>query len=191
MPVVPTVNDLNQNRYFDLFSKLLNDRIILITEGIDEYLMGIVIGQLLYLDAKDESEPISIYISSSDGSVMSALAIVDTMNLIKAPIHTYALGLVGSVASLIFVTGAIRNILPHSQLLLHQPLNQTRGQASDIEIHAKNMVKLKEKIVKLIADKTGKSEKIIHKEIDRDRFFDANEAVEFNLADNIIVSLKG
>lgn len=191
MPIVPTVNDLNQNRYFDLFSKLLNDRIVLITESIDDYLMGIVIGQLLYLDAKDEKEPISIYISSADGSLMSALAIVDTMNLIKAPIHTYALGLVGSVASLIFVNGETRNILPHAQLLLHQPFNQTRGQASDIEIHAKNMLKLKDKVVKILSDKTGKSEKLIHKEIDRDRFFDAQESLDFNLADNIIHSLKG
>ncbi len=193
MPIIPTVKDVSPKgeRYFDLFSKLLNDRIIVITEEINDQMMGIIVSQLLYLEAEDSDEPIHMYIASPGGSVMSGLSIIDTMNLITAPVHTYAMGLVASMGALIFTCGekGHRYILPNAEVMIHQPLGGYQGQASDIEIHANHIIRLKARLYKILSKATGKTVKTIEKESDRDNYFEADEAIKFGLADEIITQI--
>lgn len=194
MPMIPTVKDLSPRgeRYFDLFSKLLNDRIIVITEDVNDHMMGVVVSQLLYLEAEDSESPIHLYISSPGGSVMAGLAILDTMQLINAPVHTYAMGMVASMASVLFACGekGHRYILPNAEVMIHQPLGGYSGQASDIEIHANHILKLKTRLYKILSDATGKTVKTIEKASDRDNYLEAKEAIEFGLADTIISKLE-
>jgi len=194
MPIIPTVKDRSPRgeKYFDLFSKLLNDRVIMITEQIDDHMMGIIVSQLLYLEAEDSGEPIHIYISSPGGSVMAGLAILDTMQLISAPVHTYAMGMVASMAAVLFTCGepGHRYILPNAEIMIHQPLGGTSGQASDIEIQANHIISLKKRLYKIISKATGKSVKIIEKESDRDNYFEASVAIEFGLADTILKAIN-
>ncbi len=194
MPMIPTVKDRSPRgeRYFDLFSKLLNDRIIVITEQIDDHMMGVIVSQLLYLEAEDSEEPIHIYISSPGGSVMAGLAILDTMQIINAPVYTYAMGMVASMAAVIFTCGekGHRYILPNAEIMIHQPLGGTSGQASDIEIQANHIIGLKKRLYKIIAKATGKNVRTIEKESDRDNYFEATKAIEFGLADTILTSLS-
>jgi len=193
MPMIPTVKDRSPRgeRYFDLFSKLLNDRVIMITEQIDDHMMGVIVSQLLYLEAEDSEEPIHIYISSPGGSVMAGLAILDTMQLISSPVHTYAMGMVASMAAVIFTCGekGHRYILPNAEVMIHQPLGGTQGQASDIEIQANHIISLKKRLYKIIAKATGKNVRTIEKESDRDNYFEASKAIEFGLADTVLTSL--
>ena len=194
MPMIPTVKDRSPRgeRYFDLFSKLLNDRVIMITEQIDDHMMGVIVSQLLYLEAEDSEEPIHIYISSPGGSVMAGFAILDTMQLIKAPVYTYAMGMVASMAAVLFTCGekGHRYILPNAEVMIHQPLGGTQGQASDIEIQANHIIKLKKRLYKIISKATGKNVRTIEKESDRDNYFEASEAIKFGLADTILDSLS-
>jgi len=194
MPMIPTVKDVSPRgeRYFDLFSKLLNDRVIVITEQVDDYMMGVIVAQLLYLEALDNEEPIHIYISSPGGSVMAGLAILDTMQLISAPVHTYAMGMVASMAAVLFTCGepGHRYILPNAEVMIHQPLGGASGQASDIEIQANHILNLKRRLYKILAKATGKQVRTIEKESDRDNFFEAAEAVKFGLADTILESIS-
>ncbi|MBN2816546.1 MAG: ATP-dependent Clp protease proteolytic subunit [Campylobacterales bacterium] len=194
MPIIPTVKDRSPKgeRYFDIFSKLLNDRVIIITEQIDDHMMGIIVSQLLYLEAEDSSEPIHIYVSSPGGSVMAGLAILDTMQLITAPVHTYAMGMVASMAAVIFTCGekGHRYILPNAEVMIHQPLGGAQGQASDIEIQANHIISLKRRLYKIIAKATGKNVKTIEKASDRDNYFEAAQAIEFGLADTILTKLS-
>jgi ATP-dependent Clp protease protease subunit len=194
MPIIPTVKDRSPRgeRYFDLFSKLLNDRVIMITEQIDDNMMGVIVSQLLYLEAEDSNEPIHIYISSPGGSVMAGLAILDTMQLISAPVHTYAMGMVASMAAVLFTCGepGHRYILPNAEVMIHQPLGGTQGQASDIEIQANHIIKLKKRLYKIISKATGRNVRTIEKESDRDNYFEAVEAIKFGLADSILESLS-
>lgn len=194
MPIIPTVKDRSPRgeRYFDLFSKLLNDRVIMITEQIDDHMMGVIVSQLLYLEAEDSNEPIHIYISSPGGSVMAGLAILDTMQLISAPVHTYAMGMVASMAAVLFTCGepGHRYILPNAEVMIHQPLGGTQGQASDIEIQANHIIKLKKRLYKIISKATGRNVRTIEKESDRDNYFEAVEAIKFGLADSILESLS-
>lgn len=190
MPYIPTVKDLSPKgeRYFDLFSKLLGDRVIVITEPIDDHMMGIIVSQLLYLEAMDPDEPIHMYISSPGGSVMAGLAILDTMNLINAPVHTYAMGLVASMAAVLFACGekGHRMMLPNAEIMIHQPLGGYSGQASDIEIHTKHILNLKRRLYTILSEATGQSVKTIEKESDRDNYMEATAAIKFGLADEIL-----
>lgn len=192
MPLIPTVRDRSPRgeRYFDLFSKLLNDRVIMITEPIDDHMMGVIVSQLLYLEAEDSEEPIHMYISSPGGSVMAGLAILDTMQLVNAPVHTYAMGMVASMAAVLFTCGepGHRYIMPNAEVMIHQPLGGASGQASDIEIQANHIISLKHRLYKIIAKATGKTPKAIEKASDRDNYFEAKAAIEFGLADSIIES---
>ncbi len=194
MPMIPTVKDRSPRgeRYFDLFSKLLNDRVIMITEQIDDHMMGVIVSQLLYLEAEDSESPIHIYISSPGGSVMAGLAILDTMQLIEAPVHTYAMGMVASMAAVLFTCGekGHRYILPNAEVMIHQPLGGTSGQASDIEIQANHIISLKKRLYEILSEATGKSTKTIEKESDRDNYFVAAEAIKFGLADTILESIS-
>lgn len=193
MPYIPTVKDRSPRgeRYFDLFSKLMGDRVLMITEPVDDHMMGIIVSQLLYLEAEDSEEPIHMYISSPGGSVMAGLAILDTMNLISAPVHTYAMGMVASMAAVLFSAGekGHRYIMPNAEVMIHQPLGGTSGQASDIEIQANHILKLKKRLYKILSQATGKQVKTIEKESDRDNYFEAEAAIKFGLADKILESI--
>ena len=193
MPYIPTVKDRTPRgeRYFDLFSKLMGDRIVMITEPIDDHMMGIIVSQLLYLEAEDSSEPIHMYISSPGGSVMAGLAILDTMQLISAPVHTYGLGMVASMAAVLFTCGepGHRYVLPNAEVMIHQPLGGAQGQASDIEIQANHIINLKKRLYKIIADATGNTVKTIEKASDRDNYFAADDAIKFGLADQILTAI--
>ncbi len=188
--MIPTVKDRSQRgeRYFDLFSKLMNDRVIMITEPIDDYMMGIIVSQLLYLEAEDSDEPIHMYISSPGGSVMAGLAILDTMELIHAPVYTYAMGMVASMAAVLFACGekGHRYIMPNAEVMIHQPLGGTSGQASDIEIQANHILNLKKRLYKILAKATKQHVKTIEKQSDRDNYFEALEAIKFGLADTVL-----
>lgn len=194
MPIIPTVKDRSPRgeRYFDLFSKLLNDRVIIITEQVDDHMMGIIVSQLLYLEAEDAGEPIHIYISSPGGSVMAGLAILDTMQLITSPVYTYAMGMVASMAAVLFACGekGHRYMLPNAEIMIHQPLGGASGQASDIEIQAKHILNLKRRLYKILSTATGKQVKTIEKESDRDNYFEAKEAIAFGLADEVITQIS-
>lgn len=194
MPIIPTVKDRSPKgeRYFDLFSKLLNDRVIMITETIDDQMMGVIVSQLLYLEAEDSSEPIHMYISSPGGSVMAGLAILDTMSLINAPVHTYAMGMVASMAAVLFSCGesSHRYIMPNAEIMIHQPLGGASGQASDIEIQAQHILSLKKRLYKILSKATGQNIRTIEKQSDRDNYFEAKEAIAFGLADKVIEQKK-
>ncbi len=193
MPYIPTVKDRSPRgeRYFDLFSKLMGDRVLMITEPVDDHMMGVIVSQLLYLEAEDSEEPIHMYISSPGGSVMAGLAILDTMQLISAPVHTYAMGMVASMAAVLFTCGekGHRYIMPNAEVMIHQPLGGTSGQASDIEIQAKHILNLKKRLYKILSQATGKQVKTIEKESDRDNYFEAEEAIKFGLADTILETI--
>lgn len=193
MPYIPTVKDRSPKgeRYFDLFSKLMGDRVLMITEPIDDHMMGIIVSQLLYLEAEDSDEPIHMYISSPGGSVMAGLAILDTMQLITAPVHTYAMGMVASMAAVLFSCGekGHRYIMPNAEVMIHQPLGGTSGQASDIEIQARHILKLKKRLYEILSTATNQSVKTIEKESDRDNYFEAEEAIKFGLGDSILKTI--
>lgn len=193
MPYIPTVKDRSPKgeRYFDLFSKLMSDRVLMITEPIDDHMMGIIVSQLLYLEAEDSEEPIHMYISSPGGSVMAGLAILDTMQLITAPVHTYAMGMVASMAAVLFTCGekGHRYIMPNAEVMIHQPLGGTSGQASDIEIQARHILNLKRRLYVILSSATGQSVKTIEKESDRDNYFEAEDAIKFGLGDSILQTI--
>ncbi len=194
MPYIPTVKDRSPRgeRYFDLFSKLMGDRVLMITEPVDDHMMGVIVSQLLYLEAEDSSEPIHMYISSPGGSVMAGLAILDTMQLIQAPVHTYAMGMVASMAAVLFTCGepGHRYIMPNAEVMIHQPLGGTSGQASDNEIQSNHILKLKKRLYKIISKATGKHVKTIEKESDRDNYFEAVDAIKFGLADTVLETIS-
>ena len=174
----------------DLLTKMLDDRVIMLMTPVNNISMTSVISQLLYLNVKDPSSPIHLYISSPGGSVLDGYGIIDTMNLIEAPVYTYTIGLAASMGALIFLNGAKRYMLPHSELMLHQPLGGVSGQASDIEITANRIIKMKKDINEMIATKCNLDIEKVEKFIDRDRYFNATEALEYGLADEIIKKIE-
>ena len=174
----------------DLLTKMLDDRVIMLMTPVNNISMTSVISQLLYLNVKDPSSPIHLYISSPGGSVLDGYGIIDTMNLIEAPVYTYTIGLAASMGALIFLNGDKRYMLPHSELMLHQPLGGVSGQASDIEITANRIIKMKKDINEMIATRCNLDIEKVEKFIDRDRYFNATEAIEYGLADEIIKKIE-
>lgn len=175
-------------RAYDIYSRLLKDRIIFLGSAIDDGVANAVIAQLLFLDSQNAKEDIKLYINSPGGVVSSALAIYDTMQYVKADVQTICVGLAASGAALLLSSGAKgkRFILPNGEVLIHQVMGGTQGQATDIDIHAKHILKLKDKLNKIMAKHTGqKIEKII-KDTDRDYFMSAEEAKEYGIVDKII-----
>ena len=172
----------------DIFSRLLHDRIIMIHEPITPSLLATIVPQLLYLDAVSD-EPIHLYISSPGGEVMSGLAILDVITAIKSPVYTYALGMVASMAAILYCHGEKRFVLPNAQIMIHQPLGGVQGQASDIEITAQQIIKIKKKLNVMLSVCTGQPLEVIENVTDRDNYFDAAEAVEFGLADELFESV--
>jgi ATP-dependent Clp protease protease subunit len=174
-------------RAYDIYSRLLVDRIIFLGTPIDDTVANSVIAQLLFLD-QDSDKDILLYINSPGGSVTAGLGILDTMNYVKADVATICIGQAASMGALLLCSGAKgkRSILPNSRVLIHQPLGGTRGQASDIEIHANEIIRLKKRLNGIMADATGKNIEQIKLDTDRDNIMDADEAVAYGLVDEII-----
>ena len=189
MPSITYTKDDKEIRS-DLLTKMLEDRVIMLMTPVNNISMTSVISQLLYLNVKDNKSPIHLYISSPGGSVLDGYGIIDTMNLIEAPVYTYTIGLAASMGALIFLNGAKRYMLPHSELMLHQPLGGVSGQASDIEITANRIIKMKKDINEMIATRCNLDIEKVEKFIDRDRYFNATEAIHFGLADEIIKKIE-
>lgn len=187
--LIPTVIDKTNNseRVYDIYSRLLKDRIIIINGEIDNNLSNSVVAQLLYLDSISNDD-ISIYINSPGGSVTDGFAIYDTMNYIKSDVSTIGMGICASMAAFLLSSGAKgkRYILPNGEVMIHQPLGGVKGQATEIKIAAEHILKTKEKLNKILSINTGKDLSIIEKDTDRDNFMDSNEALNYGIIDKII-----
>ncbi|MDX1644736.1 MAG: ATP-dependent Clp protease proteolytic subunit [Thermoanaerobaculia bacterium] len=176
-------------RAYDIYSRLLKDNIIFLGRPIDDDHASLVIAQMLYLEAENPEKDISLYINSPGGSTSAGLAIYDTMQYIKPDVSTYCVGQAASMAAVLLAAGAEgkRTVLPNSRILIHQPwLSGLRGQQTDIEIHAKDMLQLRDRIDQILADHTGKSKEEIHDDTERDKILSAEEAVEYGLADRVM-----
>ena len=174
-------------RSYDIFSRLLEDRIVFLNGEINDQTANLVIAQLIYLEGKDPDKDIMMYINSPGGSVVSGMAIYDTMNYIKCDVSTICVGLAASMAAILLSSGAKgkRIALPNSEVMIHQPLGGFEGQASDIKIHAEHMMKTRKLINKILAENTGMPVETIEKDTDRDNFMSAEEAKKYGLIDAI------
>ena len=179
-------------RAFDIFSRLLKDRIIFIVGGIDDYVANLVVAQLLFLESEDPKKDIFMYINSPGGVISSGLSILDTMNYLKCDVSTVCFGQAASMGAVLLSCGAKgkRFALPNSRVMIHQPLGGARGQATDIEIQAKEILTLKEKLNKILAEKTNQSLKKIASDTERDYFMNAEEAVKYGLVDEVLTERK-
>ncbi len=191
--LVPTVVEKTAEgeRAFDIYSRLLKERIIFVGTAIDDNVANLIIAQLLFLAAEDPKKDITIYVNSPGGSVSAGLAIIDTMNFIAPKVSTVCVGIAASMGAMILMSGekGKRFILPHSEVMIHQPLGGTEGQASDIAIHAKHILDTKEVLYKIIQKCTGKDLKTVEADCDRDNFIRANEAVKYGLVDKVITKV--
>ena len=176
-------------RAYDIYSRLLKERIIFLVGPINDNVANLVVAQLLFLESEGVKD-ISIYINSPGGSVYSGLAIFDTMNYLKSDISTLCIGQVASMGALLLCAGAKgkRHVLPNSRVMIHQPLGGFQGQASDIEIHAKEILQLKKKLNSILSKQTGQNEELIEKDTDRDNFMDAAQAVKYGIVDSILTT---
>ncbi len=190
MPLVPMVVKRTHEgeRSMDLYSRLLDERIVMLTEGIDSTVAGIIVSQLLYLQSEDSTKDITMYINSPGGQVIGMWSIIDTMNLIKNDISTVCIGLAASAASFILANGTKgkRMILPHAEVMIHQPMGGTQGQASDIQIQANQILKTKRQGEEFMAAKTGQKVMKISKDMDRDYYMTAEESIKYGVVDKII-----
>ena len=191
MNFVPNVLEKSSNgeRVYDLYSRLLKDRIILLNGEINDNTANIVVSELLYLDSINH-EDICIYINSPGGSITSGMAIYDTMNYIKSDVSTICIGMAASMAAFLLSSGkkGKRYALPNSEVMIHQPLGGAQGQATEIKIAATRILKLKDKLNKILAENTGKDLKTIENDTERDYFLDSNEAKEYGIIDDILKS---
>jgi ATP-dependent Clp protease, protease subunit len=191
MSLVPYVVEQTSRgeRSYDIFSRLLNDRIVFLGEEVNDTTASLVVAQLLYLEAQDPDKDIQFYINSPGGSVSAGLAIYDTMQYIKADVSTICIGLAASMGAFLLAAGAKgkRVALPNSEIMIHQPSGGFRGQATDIQIHAENILRTKEQLNRILAENTGKTIEVIRDATERDKFMTAAEAKEFGLIDNVIV----
>lgn len=190
MNLVPTVIEQSARgeRAYDIYSRLLKDRIIFLTGEINDTMANSVIAQLLFLDAQDSEKDIYLYINSPGGSVTSGLAIYDTMNFIGADVQTIVIGMAASMASVILAAGTKgkRYALPNAEVMIHQPLGGAQGQATEIEIAAKHILQTKERLNKILSDHTGQSLEVIEADTDRDNYMLAEEAKEYGLIDEVM-----
>jgi ATP-dependent Clp protease, protease subunit len=190
MPLVPTVIEHNSrgDREYDLYSRLLNERIVFVGTPIDDEVSNLIVAQLLHLESADPEKDISIYVNSPGGDVYSGLAIYDTMQFIKPDVQTICFGVAASMGSLLLTGGAKgkRLALPNSKILIHQPSAGFEGQATDIDIHAREVLALRGRIDEIYAEHTGRPLEQIHDDLERDRFFSASEAADYGLIDRVI-----
>lgn len=192
--LIPTVIEKSQfgERAYDIYSRLLKDRVVFIGGPIDDTLANIVIAQLLFLVSEDDKEDVRLYINSPGGSVTSAMAIYDTMQYLKSDIETICIGQAASAAAVLLAAGSKgkRYALPNSRIMIHQPMGEVGGQASDIAIHAQEILRVKENIISILANHTGKSEAQVEKDSERDRYMSAQKAKEYGIIDKVIEKQK-
>ena len=190
MPLVPMVVEQSARgeRSFDIYSRLLNERIVFLGTPVDDQISNLIVAQLLHLESDDPDKDISLYINSPGGSIYAGLAIYDTMQFIKPDVQTICFGVAMSMGALLLAGGAKgkRMALPNSRILIHQPSGGFEGVAADIEIHAREVIDLRRRIDEIYAKHTGRSQEQVHDDMERDRFFKADEAVEYGLIDRVI-----
>ncbi|MEN3239809.1 ATP-dependent Clp endopeptidase proteolytic subunit ClpP [Fructilactobacillus sanfranciscensis] len=192
MPLVPTVveNSPQGERAYDIYSRLLKDRIIMLSGEIEDNMANAIIAQLLFLDAQDSDKDIYLYINSPGGVITSGMAIYDTMNFIKSDVQTIVMGMAASMASVLATAGTKgkRFALPHSQIMIHQPSGGAQGQQTEIEIAAKEILKARKMINKLLADHSGQPLEKIDRDTERDNYLSAQQAVDYGLIDGIMTN---
>ena len=192
--LIPTVIEKTQNgeRAYDIYSRLLKERIIFLGEEVNHHTAASTVAQLLFLEAEDPKKDITLYINSPGGQIQSGLAIVDTMKHIKPDVSTVCIGMAASMGAVILSQGAKgkRFMLPNSEVMIHQPLTGVEGQASDIEITAKHILKLKDKLYTMMAEACGKTKEQLEKDGDRDYWMDAKDSLKYGIVDNILKNKK-
>ena len=192
MSLVPYVIEQTSRgeRSYDIYSRLLKDRIIFLGEEVNDVSAGLIVSQLLFLEAEDPGKDIQLYINSPGGSITSGFAIYDTMNFIKCDVSTMCVGMAASMGAFLLAAGAKgkRKALPNSEIMIHQPLGGAQGQSVDVEIYAKRLIKTREKLNEILSEKTGQPIDVIARDTDRDNFMSAEEALEYGLIDQIVSS---
>ncbi len=192
MPLVPMVIERSARgeREFDIFSRLLNERIVFLGSPVDDQVANLIVAQLLHLESADPDKDISLYINTPGGSIYAGLAVYDTMNFIKPDVATICCGIAMSMGSLLLAGGAAgkRMALPNSRILIHQPSAGFEGQSSDIEIHALEILKTRRRVDEIYAKHTGRPVEEVHEAMERDRFFKSDEAKEYGLIDRVLTS---
>ncbi len=189
MSLVPMVIEQTGRgeRSFDIYARLLNDRIIMLCEEVNDTTASLVVAQLLYLEAQDPDKDISLYINSPGGSVTAGMAIYDTMNYIKCDVSTICIGMAASMGAFLLSSGAKgkRYALPNAEIMIHQPSAGTQGQITDMALHLKRLEIIKERMTRILAENTGKPFDVVHNDCERDNFMTAQEAVEYGLIDKV------
>lgn len=192
--LIPTVieNEGRVERAYDIYSRLLKDRIIFLGTPIDENTANLIVAQLLFLDSQDPKKDISIYINSPGGSVYDAFAIYDTINYIKADVSTIAIGMAASAAAFLLSSGTKgkRFVLPHGKVMIHQPSYGTKGKITDMQIDLEESIKLKKQLEEILAKNTGQKVSKLHSDMERDYYMSADEAKAYGLVDNVIKTIK-
>lgn len=190
MALVPMVVEQTSRgeRSYDIYSRLLNDRIVFLADEVNDVTASLVVAQLLYLEAQDPDKDISLYINSPGGSITAGMAIYDTMNFVKCDVSTTCIGMAASMGAFLLAAGAPgkRYALPNSEIMIHQPLGGMQGQATDIKIHADRIIKIRKTLNEILAKETGKPLEVIEADTERDHFLDAHEALEYGLIDKVI-----
>ncbi|QHE54370.1 MULTISPECIES: ATP-dependent Clp endopeptidase proteolytic subunit ClpP [Pontibacillus] len=190
MNLIPTVIEQTNRgeRAYDIYSRLLKDRIIMLGSAIDDNVANSIVAQMLFLAAEDPDKDISLYINSPGGSITAGMAIYDTMQFIKPNVSTICTGMAASMGSFLLAAGepGKRYALPNSEVMIHQPLGGAQGQATDIDIHAKRILRMREKLNNILAERTGQSIDVISRDTDRDNFMEAHEALEYGLIDKVM-----
>ncbi len=192
MSLVPMVIEQTNRgeRSYDIFSRLLNDRIIMLSEEVNDVTASLVVAQLLYLEGQDPDKDIHLYINSPGGSITSGMAIYDTMQYIKCDVSTICVGMAASMGAFLLSSGTKgkRFALPNSEIMIHQPSSGFRGQATDIKIHADRIINIKAKLNKMLSEQTGQPLEVVERDTERDNFMTAEEAMKYGLVDKVISS---
>ncbi|MFA5562085.1 MAG: ATP-dependent Clp endopeptidase proteolytic subunit ClpP [Eubacteriales bacterium] len=190
MALVPMVIEQTNRgeRSYDIFSRLLNDRIVFLADEVNDVTASLVVAQMLYLEAQDPDKDINFYINSPGGSISAGLAIYDTMNFIKCDVSTICIGMAASMGAFLLAAGTKgkRLALPNSEVMIHQPLGGTRGQASDIKIHAEHIIFIREKLNRILAERTGQAYETVVRDTERDNFMTAQQALAYGLIDKVV-----
>lgn len=194
MALVPIVVEQTNRgeRSYDIYSRLLKDRIILLNDEVNDVTAGLIVAQLIFLEAEDPDKDIQLYINSPGGSITAGMAIYDTMNYIKPDVSTICIGMAASMGAFLLAAGkkGKRYALPNAEIMIHQPLGGTRGQAEDIRIHAERILKTRDTMNHILAERTGQPLERIQKDTDRDFFMSSNEAKEYGIIDEVITARK-
>lgn len=190
MSLVPVVVEQTNRgeRSYDIYSRLLKDRIIFLSGEIDDYTANLIVAQMLFLEMEDPDKEINLYINSPGGSVTAGMAIYDTMQYLRCPVSTLCIGMAASMGAFLLIAGAkgMRRMLPNADVMIHQPMGGAQGQASDIKIHAERIIRMREKLNTIIAQRTGQPLEKIERDTERDHYLSAEEAKEYGIVDEIV-----